>query len=475
MKDIELEEGWEIIQNGITKLINILEGLPDESPMNVEECWEIIQNEFAKKINIHDSVPDESSVDITFYMKMYTTIYSMCTQKPHSNYSKELYERYQGVYKYYLQSVVLPAIQEKHDDVSMLHELVKRWKNHKLMVKQLSRCFLYLESYHIPRHFFPTLEGVGFNCFRKIIGEEMMKVRVKDAVISLINQEREGGQIDQTLTKNVLQIFVELGNTHNKKDNSPPATRQPPRARAPLPKATFVPPGYSPTAPSYDLTAPSYSYSFPVYSPSSPSYNLAAGSYATISPGYNPTAPSYSPTSPSYSPTETSYNQSAPSYSPTSPSYSPYNPTGPSSSGYSTSQFYNPNAPSYSPTSPSYNIASPANKLTSPSYSPTSLPTDSPKYLPSDSPTSQEKENYNSLAYYVINFEMALLNDSADYYTKKASNWTKEEFTVKAGECWEKEKDRASRYLHPSTEEKLLKTVEDVLYALLKSNDLSRL
>ncbi|GKC97562.1 T-complex protein 1 subunit eta, partial [Tanacetum coccineum] len=35
--------------------------------------------------------------------------------------------------------------------------------------------------------------------------------KVQDAVISLINQEREREQIDQALLKNVLDIFIEIG------------------------------------------------------------------------------------------------------------------------------------------------------------------------------------------------------------------------------------------------------------------------
>ncbi|KAI3872754.1 hypothetical protein MKX03_028935, partial [Papaver bracteatum] len=419
---IELEEGWEFIQNGITKLINFLEGVPDESPIDVEEGWEIIENEFTKKINIDEVVPDESSLNSEFYMKLYAMAYSMCTQKPPRDYS--MFERYKDVYNYYLKSKVLPAIQGKHDDVSMLQELVKRWENHKFMVKQLCFCFSYLDRYYIPLKGLPTLKDAGFNCFRKIIGEEIMKVRVKDAVIR-------------------------------------PAS---PGYSPTSPSYSPTSPRYSPTAPSYIPASPGYSPTSPSYSPTSPSYIPAAPSYSPASPGYSPTSPSFSPTFPSYSPTAPSYSPASPGYSPTLPSYSPtspsYSPTAPS---------YNPNAPSYSPTSPSYSTTSPANKPMSPDYSLTSPPSDTtPKFLPSDGATTPEKENYTTLENYINDFETAFLIDTADYYTRKASNWSKEEFAVKVEECLRKEKDRASRYLHPSTEEKLLKTVRDVLNAVLK-------
>ncbi|KAI3872755.1 hypothetical protein MKX03_028936, partial [Papaver bracteatum] len=301
-------------------------------------------------------------------------------------------------------------IQEKQqhggDGVLLLQELVKRWAVYKAIISKLQLYFQYLGRYYIPAMRLPTLRGVGLNCFRKIVGECMMKVQVKDAVISLINQERQGGEIDKTLLKNVIDIFVELGNTQNMENNSPPTTSQPiapapPRARAPPPQQ--------------------------------------AASYIPTSPAYNPTSPGYSPTSPSYNPTAPSYNPTSPGYSPTSPSYTP------------TASFsYSPSSPSYSPTSsPMYGPKSPA-----PGYNPTSPPT-----------SVVSPENNSPLAYYVNDFETAFLNDTADYYTRKALNWTKEDYTSWVGECLQKEKDRVSHYLHSSTEEKLLKIVQDVLNA----------
>ncbi|KAI3969182.1 hypothetical protein MKW92_022838 [Papaver armeniacum] len=184
---VELEEGWEIIQNEITKLINTLEGVSTESPM---------------------------------FASIYTTVFIMCTQIPPHKYSGQLYKRYQRVYNDYLRSKVLPAIQEKQqhgDDVSMLKELVKRWANHKVMVTKLSRYFNYLDRQYVPQRmadhgvYVPGVKDVGFGCFRQIVYAKM-KVKVRDAVIALINQERQGNEIDRSLVKNVLEIFVEIGN-----------------------------------------------------------------------------------------------------------------------------------------------------------------------------------------------------------------------------------------------------------------------
>ncbi|CAK9190316.1 unnamed protein product [Sphagnum troendelagicum] len=176
---IELEQGWAVMQKGITKLKNLLEGVPEQQ-FNSKE-----------------------------YIMFYKTIYKMCTQKPLQDYSQQLYDRYRESFEEYINSTVLPALREKHDEF-MLRELVMRWDNHKIMVRWLSRFFNYLDRYFIARKSLPALGEVGLMCFRDLVYAEM-KTNVKDAVITLIDREREGEQIDRALLKSVLGIFVEIG------------------------------------------------------------------------------------------------------------------------------------------------------------------------------------------------------------------------------------------------------------------------
>ncbi|CAH1419397.1 cullin-1 isoform X1 [Lactuca sativa] len=178
-KTIDLEQGWDFMQKGITKLKNILDG-PTEQHFSSED-----------------------------YMMLYTTIYNMCTQKPPHDYSQQLYEKYRESFEEYITSTVLPSLREKHGEF-MLRELVRRWSNHKVMVRWLSRFFHYLDRYFITRRSLPALKEVGLTCFRDLVYQELHG-KVRDAVISLIDQEREGEQIDRGLLKNVLDIFVEIG------------------------------------------------------------------------------------------------------------------------------------------------------------------------------------------------------------------------------------------------------------------------
>ncbi|KAH7517108.1 hypothetical protein FEM48_Zijuj09G0027400 [Ziziphus jujuba var. spinosa] len=176
---IELDQGWEYMQKGITKLRRILDGLPEPS-FNAEE-----------------------------HIMLYTTIYNMCTQKPPHDYSQQLYDKYREAFEEYIRSAVMPSLREKHDEF-MLRELVKRWSNHNVMVKWLSRFFNYLDRYFIVRRSLPSLNEVGLVCFRDQVYKEVND-KARDAVIALIDKEREGEQIDRALLKNVVDIFVAIG------------------------------------------------------------------------------------------------------------------------------------------------------------------------------------------------------------------------------------------------------------------------
>ncbi|CAI9259558.1 unnamed protein product [Lactuca saligna] len=67
------------------------------------------------------------------------------------------------------------------------------------------------------------------------------------------------------------------------------------------------------------------------------------------------------------------------------------------------------------------------------------------------------------MEYYENDFEASMLNDTATYYSRKASNWILEDswsdYMFKAEECLKREKDRVSHYLDSNSEPKLLEVV----------------
>ncbi|VVA89777.1 unnamed protein product [Arabis nemorensis] len=72
---------------------------------------------------------------------------------------------------------------------------------------------------------------------------------------------------------------------------------------------------------------------------------------------------------------------------------------------------------------------------------------------------------------YEEDFESFMLEDTASYYSRKASSWIQEdscpEYMLKAEECLQKEKERVAHYLHSSTETKLVEKVQNELLVVV--------
>ncbi|CAL9149330.1 unnamed protein product [Musa hybrid cultivar] len=203
-KTVDVEAGMAVLKQSVTKLTNILEGLP-EMPFNTMEymllCTYVVST-------------DSFSLSLLSFLRLMmdlllSTIYDFCTMKTPNDLSEQLYAEYKKSLMDYLHSRVLPSLRSKNDEY-MLKELVRRWLNYKVMVRWLSRFFHYLDRYFVKKKALLPLKEAGITCFRDLVYEEM-KGKIKDAVISLIYQEREGSQIDRPLLNNVVEIFIQIG------------------------------------------------------------------------------------------------------------------------------------------------------------------------------------------------------------------------------------------------------------------------
>jgi len=143
------------------------------------------------------------------FMPIYTTCYNMCTQRQPYNWSEQLYQRHGDTIKAYLQSTVLPALRDKHDEY-LLKELNHRWLNHKIMNKWMTRFFMYLDRYYVKHHSLPTLAEAGLKLFKTLIFDVVKKDAV-NAMLALINRERDGEIVDRGLLKCCVEVFEAMG------------------------------------------------------------------------------------------------------------------------------------------------------------------------------------------------------------------------------------------------------------------------
>lgn len=185
---ITLEQGWdqEIYPKGIKKLELILIGGVNSGGDKKQKLF--------------------SNQD---YMHIYTLCYNMCVQRDPYNWSEELYHKHEETIKNYLLQHVLPKLEQVHD-VFLLKSLRHHWNQHLLMNKWMNRFFIYLNRHYIDHHSLPTLAQAGMQLFKDMV-YEVIKGKVINAMIIVINNEREGSMIDRQLIRDIVRMFEVMG------------------------------------------------------------------------------------------------------------------------------------------------------------------------------------------------------------------------------------------------------------------------
>lgn len=180
--------------------------------MTFDEAWPILQEEAINKLidNLElEGLLNHQIFTSDDYMRLYTVVYNVARPNALSPEVDKLYGQYKRTFEDYISSKVLPALRGK-ENTNLLKELLRRWSNHKTMLRWLSRFFHYLSRYYIPIKGLPSLVETSHSIFyNKVFGEIIDQVR--DAVTSLIERDREGEQTDQALAKQVVSIFEEIG------------------------------------------------------------------------------------------------------------------------------------------------------------------------------------------------------------------------------------------------------------------------
>lgn len=188
-KIIEFNERWNFLQEGIEKLKNILEA--------------------------NGETPEPEPITHADRMLYYSEVYNMSFEKSH-DFSGLLYQKYKQTIDEYNASHVLPSITEKEGEF-LLREFARRWGNNKVMVEWFRRIFHYLNRYYVIRMSLPTLEAAGLNSFLDLVFLQL-KGKLRDVVITLIDKDLKGDQIDRGTLKKALEAFVELGDKYYEND-----------------------------------------------------------------------------------------------------------------------------------------------------------------------------------------------------------------------------------------------------------------
>lgn len=193
------------------------------SVVPLEDGWEKIKNEGIKVLedfldtkHIRASVPQNSDptkprnvFSKANYAELYTTVYNMCTQRTPNNWSEQLYRRYGEAISNYVQRMVLPALRDK-TGIPLMQELLHRWNNHKIYVKWMDRFFTYLDRYYVKLQSVEPLHNRGYSIFQQLVFEEVKK-NTRNALLQVINMERQGETVDHDLLSGIIGMFIDLG------------------------------------------------------------------------------------------------------------------------------------------------------------------------------------------------------------------------------------------------------------------------
>ena len=176
------------------------------------EGWKDIQvmlNRLKKLLNNDFEGVSGCAFDHSQYIGVYNSVYNMCTQGVPNNLSAPLYERHGEFMREYLKNEVLVSLKST-DSVNIFQEFNRRWTHHKIMVKWMSRFFMYLDRFYVTSQNVPNLTEVGLNIFNTIIYQNIKSVTTTE-ILNAIRKEREGENMDTKLIKMTIGIYEKMG------------------------------------------------------------------------------------------------------------------------------------------------------------------------------------------------------------------------------------------------------------------------
>eukprot|EP00871_Galdieria_phlegrea_P003715 jgi/Galph1/4344/GphlegSOOS_G3022.1 len=181
-------------------------------PLTFEEGWNFIWNKGFLPLQqcLESGMDPRKKYGSEQWMAIYNTVYTLCTQKPPHVYADRLYASIEETEVQYLKERILPCVRSLHDE-SKLKELVHRWESHKIMMRWIRKVFGYLDRFYVKRAQKPTLDELGYNCFRENVFQ-LVKGELRTVVLNMLRKERQSEVVDQSLIQAVVSIFIELGN-----------------------------------------------------------------------------------------------------------------------------------------------------------------------------------------------------------------------------------------------------------------------
>ena len=197
-----------IDREGIEPFIKLVEG------------FEIEDERLKEKEKEKEKGKEKGSGEVFFdpkqFVKLYDLIFKMCIQPEGYNWSKEVYEHYESSIIKYVNKYVGKRMRSVLNtenmvkDIAVLKEWVRCWKNYKLIVRGLSKLFMYLDRFYTPNtDNVYKLKELAYKQYYNIIFKIYLN-DIKATILRCIERERQGEEQDRTLLQQSINIYIEM-------------------------------------------------------------------------------------------------------------------------------------------------------------------------------------------------------------------------------------------------------------------------
>ncbi|GKU14577.1 unnamed protein product [Fusarium langsethiae] len=191
---------------------------------DIGATWTYLQAGIARVMN-----DLEQGIDMQMYMGVYTAVHNFCTSQKavgmnsptmHSNHrgahllGEELYNKLIDYLKHHLEDLVNQS--KTHTDEALLAFYIKEWGRYTVAAKYIHHLFRYLNRHWVKREIDEGKKNIydvytlHLVQWRKELFEKV-NVKVMDAVLKLVEKQRNGETIEHSQIKQVVDSFVSLG------------------------------------------------------------------------------------------------------------------------------------------------------------------------------------------------------------------------------------------------------------------------
>ncbi|KAH6895346.1 Cullin [Thelonectria olida] len=192
---------------------------------DIGATWAFIQTGISRIMNDLDQ-----GIGMNMYMGVYTAVHNFCTSQKavgmgngpamHSNHrgahllGEELYNKLIDYLKQHLEDLVTQS--KAHADEALLSFYIKEWGRYTLAAKYIHHLFRYLNRHWVKREIDEGKKNIydvytlHLVQWRRVLFEQVSS-KVMDAVLKLVEKQRNGETIEHSQIKQVVDSFVSLG------------------------------------------------------------------------------------------------------------------------------------------------------------------------------------------------------------------------------------------------------------------------